>query len=79
MVGGADRGGPETGGRTANWKIDGADRWNVPINGLVAKLSSFGSFPASYTLGGGYFVVHPDNGATWKIRAAITILLPRKK
>jgi len=54
-------------------------RWNVPINGLVAKLSSFGTFPASYQLGGGYFVVHPDNGATWKIRAAITILLPRKK
>jgi hypothetical protein len=64
---------------TANWQIDGDGRWNVPINGLVAKLSSFGTFPASYQLGGGYFVVHPDNGATWKIRAAITILLPRKK
>jgi hypothetical protein len=64
---------------TANWQIDGDGRWNVPINGTVAKLSSFGTVPASYQLGGGYFVVHPDNGATWKIRAAITILLPRKK
>jgi hypothetical protein len=35
---------------TADWEIDGDGRWNVPINGLVAKLSSFGSFPASYTL-----------------------------
>jgi hypothetical protein len=64
---------------TANWQIDGDGRWNVPLNVLVAKLSTFGTFPASYLLGGGYFVVHPDNGATWKIRAAITILLPRKK
>jgi len=64
---------------TANWQIDGDGRWNVPLNVLVAKLSTFGTFPASYLLGGGYFVVHPDNGATWKIRAAITILMPRKK
>jgi hypothetical protein len=64
---------------TANWQIDGDGRWNVPLNVLVAKLSTFGSFPASYMLGGGYFVVHPGNGATWKIRAAITILMPRKK
>jgi len=64
---------------TGNWEIDGDGRWNVPLNVLVAKLSTFGTFPASYLLGGGYFVVHPDNGATWKIRAAITILMPRKK
>ena len=64
---------------TGNWQIDGDGRWNVPINLAVAKLSTFGTFPASYQLGGGYFVVHPDNGATWKIRAAITILMPRKK
>ena len=64
---------------TGNWKIDGDGRWNVPINGLVAKLSTFGTFPASYQLGGGYFVVHPDNGATWKIRATITVLMPHKK
>jgi hypothetical protein len=64
---------------TANWQVDGSDRWNVPINALVSKVSSFGSFPASYQLGGGYFVARPDNSATWKIRAAIVILMPRKK
>jgi|RhiMetdeSRZDD1v2_1073273.scaffolds.fasta_scaffold08805_14 hypothetical protein len=64
---------------TANWQVDGTNRWNAPINGLVSKVSSFGSFPASYQLGGGYFVARPDNGATWKIRAAIVILMPRKK
>jgi len=64
---------------TGNWQIDGDGRWNVPLNVLVAKVSTFGTFPASYQLGGGYFVVHPDNGATWKIRATITILMPHKK
>ena len=64
---------------TANWEADSPNRWNVPINVLAAKLSSFGTFPASYQFGGGYFVAKPDNGATWKVRAAITVLMPRKK
>jgi hypothetical protein len=44
---------------------------------LIAKLSSFGTFPASYQLGFGVFPVHPSTGPSWKIRAAIVILLPR--
>jgi len=63
---------------TADWQVDTPNRWNVPINVLAAKLATFGTFPASYQFGGGYFVVKPDNGATWKVRAAITILLPKK-
>jgi len=63
---------------TANWKAED-DTWTVPINVLFAKLSSFGPFPASYQFGAGVFVAHPDTGPTWKIRAAIVILLPRKK
>jgi hypothetical protein len=63
---------------TANWAVDD-DRWTVPINFVVAKLSSFGSFPASYQLGFGAFAVHPEVGPSWKLRAAIVILLPRAK
>lgn len=63
---------------TANWKAD-EDRWTVPINLLFSKLSSFGPFPASYAFGVGVFAAHPDTGPTWKIRAAIVLLLPRKK
>ena len=64
---------------TANWEVDSPNRWNVPINVLAARLASFGTFPASYQFGGGYFVVKPANGATWKVRAAITVLMPKKK
>lgn len=63
---------------TANWEVD-ENRWTVPINVIVAKLSSFGTFPASYQLGFGGFVAHPDIGPSWKIRGAVVILLPRRR
>jgi len=45
----------------------------------AAKLASFWDRSGRYQLGAGYFVVKPANGATWKVRAASTILLPKKK
>jgi hypothetical protein len=63
---------------TADWHAT-TDNWTVPINFQIAKLSSFGVFPASYQLGVGVYPVHPSLGPQWKIRAAIIILLPRKK
>jgi hypothetical protein len=65
---------------TADWEADHRDRWNIPVNFMAAKLSTFGMFPASYQFGYGYFVAQPDTlGATWKVRGTITILLPKKK
>jgi hypothetical protein len=63
---------------TANWQATD-EKWTVPVNLVFSKLSSFGPFPASYSFGPGVFAAHPDAGPTWKIRGAITILLPRKK
>ena len=63
---------------TANWKADD-HKWTVPINVIVAKLSSFGTFPASYFIGVGGFVASPEIGPDWKLRAGLTILMPRRK
>ena len=63
---------------TSNWEAE-EDKWTVPINLLFAKLSSFGPFPASYQFGFGVFAAHPETGPSWKIRAAIVILLPRSR
>jgi hypothetical protein len=63
---------------TANWEVD-EERWTLPINLIVSKLSSFGVFPASYQLGVGGFAVHPEVGPSWKVRGAIVILLPRRQ
>jgi hypothetical protein len=62
---------------SANWEVDD-DRWTVPINVLVSKLSTFGVFPASYQFGFGGFAAHPEVGPSWKVRGAIVILLPRR-
>jgi hypothetical protein len=62
---------------TANWEVD-EDRWTVPINVVLSKLSSFGTFPASYQVGFGGFPAHPEVGPSWKVRGAIVILLPRR-
>jgi hypothetical protein len=44
----------------------------------VSKLSTFGTFPTSYQFGLGTFQKYPKaTGATWKLRAAIVILMPR--
>lgn len=63
---------------TANWEATDK-KWTVPVNLIFSKLSSFGPFPASYAFGLGVFAAHPETGPTWKLRGAITILLPRKK
>ena len=62
----------------ANWKATD-EKWTVPINFSVSKLSSFGAFPASYQLGWGFYAVHQDIGPTWKLRTTITLLLPHGK
>ena len=63
---------------TANWEADD-EQWTIPINFVLSKLSSFGTFPASYQIGYGTFPVHPDIGPSWKIRGAIVILLPKMR
>jgi hypothetical protein len=62
----------------ANWEVDDG-RWSVPINVILAKLSSFGTFPASYQFGVGGYAAHPDTGPSWQIRGAVIILLPRRQ
>jgi hypothetical protein len=63
---------------TANWEAD-TDQWSVPVNLTVSKLSSFGVFPASYQVGVGAYVAGPENGPEWQLRAAVVILLPRRR
>ena len=61
----------------ANYEVD-EDRWTVPVNLVLSKVSHFGTFPASYFIGGGPFVVSPPGGPEWKLRAGLTVLVPRK-
>ena len=62
----------------ANWNAQD-HTWTVPVIVSVSKLSSFGVFPASYQVGMGIYAAKPDMGPSWKLRASMTILLPKKK
>jgi len=63
----------------ANWEASSGNQWTVPINVAVAKVATFGPFPASYQVGAGYYVEAPDGGPDWQLRATVTLLLPRRQ
>jgi hypothetical protein len=64
---------------TTNWKAPDGEEWTIPVNLMVAKLSKFGPFPASYQFALGYYIDSPEGGPSWKIRAVFTLLLPKGK
>ena len=65
---------------TANWNSgNDSDRWTIPINATVSKITTLGPFPFSVQGGAGVYVASPDNGPDWKLRVAFTLILPRKK
>jgi hypothetical protein len=63
---------------TANWKAASGEKWTVPINFMVSKLTWFGPFPFSVQAGAGYYAAHPDIGPKWKLRLNFVVLLPSK-
>jgi len=63
---------------TADWNAT-TDNWTTPILFLLAKLSKFGVFPASYQIGTSFYPWHLTNGPQWAIRGQIVILLPEKR
>jgi hypothetical protein len=64
---------------TYDHEAAGGQKWTVPINFQVSKVSRFGPFPFQMGGGWGYFVDSPDIGPDRKIRVVFSILLPRGK
>ena len=64
----------------ANWNAGtDSDRWTIPINATVSKVTTLGPFPFSVLGGAGVYVASPDSGPDWKLRVAFTLILPSKK
>jgi hypothetical protein len=62
-----------------DWKAANKDdRWSVPITTAVSKIVKFGMYPMSVQLGGGYYVVRPENGPNWQLRTTFTLLMPKR-
>ncbi len=64
---------------TYNWEGDPDQRWTVPINFLVSKLTRLGPFPFSIQAGAGYYAAKPDVGPDWRMQLAFVLLLPAAK
>jgi hypothetical protein len=63
----------------ADWNAANEDRWSVPVNALVSKLTRFGAVPMSVQVGGGYYVARPTYGPSWQMRTSFTLIMPRQR
>jgi len=62
---------------TGNWEAADGEEWTVPVNFTVSKVTRLGKRPISVGLGAGYFVEKPEGGASWKLRASLTLIFPK--
>ncbi|MDT1061972.1 transporter [Paracoccus sp. CPCC 101403] len=61
---------------TYDWK---AEEWSVPINIGVSKVTKMGKQPVSFQIGARYWADAPEAGPDdWGLRAAFTLLYPKK-
>jgi hypothetical protein len=60
---------------TYNWK---SEKWSIPINAVVSKLTRFGKLPVSLQAGIGYWVESPDTGPEGvRFRLQASFVLPK--
>lgn len=64
---------------TANWEAASGEKWTVPINVNVSKVTKLGPFPFSLGGGVGVFVEKPEGAPEWKLRFTATLILPRAR
>ena len=63
---------------TANWEAESGQQWLVPIGVGAGKLFRIGKLPINAQLGYYNYIVKPDNGPDWQLRAQINLLFPKK-
>jgi hypothetical protein len=63
----------------ANWEASGGEKWTVPVNVSISKVTRLGPFPFSFAAGAGVYVEKPTDGPEWKLRFTATLILPRSR
>ena len=56
-----------------NWE---AEKWTVPFNFTVSKVTKIGGRPISFAGGARYYFETPGEGPDWGLRAVVTLLFP---
>jgi hypothetical protein len=62
---------------TANWKASSGNQWTVPIGIGGGKLIRAGKLPINIQVGYYNYVVKPDGGPKWQLRAQVVFILPK--
>jgi len=63
---------------TANWNAESGQEWLVPIGAGVGKIFRIGKLPINAQAGYYNYVVKPDNGPDWQLRAQLNFMFPKK-
>lgn len=62
---------------TANWKASSGNQWSVPIGISGGRLIRAGKLPINIQVGYYNYVIKPDGGPKWQLRAQVSFILPK--
>jgi len=62
---------------TANWEADGGQQWLVPLGVGAGRVFRLGKIPTNLQVGYYNYVIRPDNGPKWQLRAQINFMFPK--
>jgi hypothetical protein len=60
---------------TINWYAS-SDKWSLPVELYLSKLTRFGASQLKVTTGGGWFPLTSSGGAEWRLRLTLTLVFP---
>jgi len=63
---------------TANWNAESGQEWLVPLGVGLGKIFRIGKLPTNVQVGYYNYVVKPDNGPDWQLRAQVNFMFPKK-
>ena len=68
-------------GFTANWKVNGLNRWTVPFGWSFGRIVRVGKLPINAQLGAYYNLINPQDlpYGKWQVRLQVAMLFPKSK
>ena len=62
---------------TANWYAESGQEWLVPVGAGFGKIFRIGKLPVNAQMGYYNYIIAPDNGPAWQLRAQLNFMFPK--
>ena len=62
---------------TANWEAQSGQQWLVPLGVGAGKVFRLGKLPTNIQAGYYNYVIRPDSGPSWQLRAQVNFMFPK--